>query len=235
MIRKIIPTGNEELDTRLGGGFPYPNIILFEGDHGSGKSALAQQFLYGALRLGMRGLAIVTESRPREYIKSMAEIQIPAEKYYFRGSLNIVSVYLRRFRWSPEHGRLILPTIGEYIDRVHRRYDIFLIDSLTQLFTYATTDLILNFFSKLRIVTSRGRGFLLTIHPSTLPEDLSAKIRGMCDGYLKVSNTVIGGKIYKVLSIVKMKGFPPGGESSLTFDVDPALGIKIVPIKAAKA
>ncbi len=235
MIRKIIPTGNEELDTRLGGGFPYPNIILIEGDHGSGKSALAQQFLYGALRIGMRGLAVISESRPREYLKSMAEIQLDVDRYFLNGMLGVVSLYLRRFRWRPEHGEVVLPTIGNYLESVSRRYDIFLIDSLTQLLTYAPPDVVLNFMSKLRILASRSKGFLITMHPSVVSEELGAKIRGMCDGYIKVSNTVIGGKIYKVLSVIKMKGMPPGGESSITFDVDPAMGIKIVPIKAAKA
>ena len=235
MIRKIIPTGNEELDTRLGGGYPFPNIILFEGDHGSGKSALAQQFFYGALRSGMSGLAIITEGKPREYLRSMSEIQIDATPYYLRGSLTIISLYLKRFQWRQDLGREVLPVITDYIEQRSKRYDIFLIDSLTQLFTFAPPETILNFISRLRLLASRGKGFLLTMHPNIVREELGAQIRGMCDGYIKVSNTVIGGNIYKVLSVIKMKGIQAGAETSITFDVDPAMGIKIIPIKAAKA
>lgn len=235
MIRKIIPTGNEELDIRLGGGFPYPIVILIEGDHGSGKSALAQQFLYGALRLGLRGFAIITESRPKEYIKSMEEIQLKVTRYYLLGMFTILSLHIRKFKWRKEYGHAVLPILADYLEGMSRRYDIFLLDSLTQLLTYAPTDVVLNFMTRLRILASKGKGIIMTMHPQTVPEDLGAKIRGMCDGYIKVRNEAIGGRIYKVMSIIKMKGIPPGAETSVTFDVDPAMGIKIVPIKAAKA
>ncbi len=235
MIRKIIPTGNEELDIRLGGGIPYPTIILIEGDHGSGKSALAQQFLYGALRLGLRGFAIITESRPKEYIKSMEEIQLKVTRYYILGMLTVLSLHLRKFKWKKEYGRVVLPILSNYLEGMSQRYDIFLLDSLTQLLTYAPTDVVLNFMTRLRIIASKGKGIIMTMHPHTVADDLGAKIRGMCDGYIKVSNEAIGDRIYKVMSIIKMKGMPPGAETSVTFDVDPAMGIKIVPIKAAKA
>jgi len=40
--RVVVPTGNEELDMRLGGGIPCPSLLIIEGDHGSGKAVLSQ-------------------------------------------------------------------------------------------------------------------------------------------------------------------------------------------------
>ncbi len=236
MRHAIISTGNEELDIRLGGGFPHPNLILIEGDHGSGKSALGQQFLYGALKRGLRGLVVATEVTPRELIRSMKEIQlVDADKFYMFGQLRILTLHLKRFEWRRQLGRLILPTLAEYLEKNGKRFDIALIDSLTQLLTYANTSTVLNFMKRLRLLTSVGKSVILTMHPNAVEHTLASKIRGMCDGYIKVRNEAIGGRILKVMSIVKMRGMPPGAETSITFDVDPAMGIKIVPIKAAKA
>ncbi len=235
-MHTIIPTGNEELDIRLGGGFPHPNIILIEGDHGSGKTALGQQFLYGGLKKGLRGLAIATEVTPREFIRSMREIQLTeADRYYINGRLRILTLHLRKFEWRRRYGKLVLPIIADYLEKSSKMFEIALIDSLTHLVTYADESTVLNFVKRLRLLTSRGKSIILTLHPDALSEGVAAKVRGMCDGYIKVRNEAIGGRILKVMSIVKMRGMPAGAETSITFDVDPAMGIKIVPIKAAKA
>ena len=42
---KNIPTDNEEVDRQLGGGIPTPCLMMIEGEHGTGKSALAAQFI----------------------------------------------------------------------------------------------------------------------------------------------------------------------------------------------
>ncbi|MEM4827738.1 MAG: ATPase domain-containing protein, partial [Desulfurococcaceae archaeon] len=44
---KVVSTGNEELDQKLAGGLPIPSLIVVEGEHGSGKTVLVQQFIYG--------------------------------------------------------------------------------------------------------------------------------------------------------------------------------------------
>ncbi len=236
MRHVIISTGNEELDIRLGGGYPHPNLILIEGDHGSGKSALGQQFLYGALKKGLNGLAIVTEVTPRELVRSMKEIQLKdIEWYYIYGKLRVLSINLRKFEWHRRLSRMILPVIAEYLERTSKLYEVALIDSLTQLLTYADTSNVLNFMKRLRLLTSSGKTIILTMHPRAVEDYLASKIRGICDGYIKVRNEAIGGRILKVMSVIKMRGMPAGAETSITFDVDPAMGIKIVPIKAAKA
>ena len=45
----IISTGIDDIDKKLGGGIPIGSLTLIEGQSGSGKSVLSQQFTWGSL------------------------------------------------------------------------------------------------------------------------------------------------------------------------------------------
>src|ERR1700682_1344946 len=59
--------GIPELDKMLGGGIPEGDSVLVAGSSGTGKSALATQFLAEGIRQGEAGIAGVFEERPKEY------------------------------------------------------------------------------------------------------------------------------------------------------------------------
>ncbi|MEW5840725.1 MAG: ATPase domain-containing protein, partial [Thermoproteota archaeon] len=69
-----VSTSNEEVDRQLGGGLPLPSLILMEGEHGTGKSALTAQFMKGMLESKRKVLYITTESNIKDYITKMKKI-----------------------------------------------------------------------------------------------------------------------------------------------------------------
>ncbi len=46
--RKLITTGNIEIDGKIGGGLPPSSLTLIEGQSDAGKSVLVQQFMWGS-------------------------------------------------------------------------------------------------------------------------------------------------------------------------------------------
>ncbi|MDF2441437.1 MAG: circadian clock protein KaiC [Abditibacteriota bacterium] len=64
-------TGIEGLDNVLQGGFPANRIYLVEGEHGTGKTTLALQFLMEGIRKGEMGL-YVTLSETRDELQAVA-------------------------------------------------------------------------------------------------------------------------------------------------------------------
>ena len=59
-----IPSGNERLDTLLGGGLPENGINLFIGHPGTGKTILAEQYLFQNAREDRPGIYLSTVSEP---------------------------------------------------------------------------------------------------------------------------------------------------------------------------
>ncbi len=65
---KRLSVGVPGLDAMLGGGIPAWDSVLVSGPAGSGKSALATQFIAEGLKHGEPGLIAVFEERPKEYL-----------------------------------------------------------------------------------------------------------------------------------------------------------------------
>ncbi len=232
---KIISTGNEELDRKLPGGIPHPSLIFIEGSHGTSKTVLTQQFLYGMLRSGLRALVFTTETTTKDYILKMKNVSLDVTKYYLKGDLKVYSTQIRGLSWRKSVARKLLPMLGEYIMEKRKLYDSLIIDSLSHLAIYSTPTSVLDFFNKVRLLTDEGKTVLITLHEGVLREDLTIRARALCDGYIKLSTATIGGRIVKVMRIIKLKGAPTTFDTSISFDVDPAFGVKIVPIALAKA
>ena len=114
-------------------------------------------------------------------------------------------------------------------------YDIIVVDSLSVLIINLSLSSLLNFLTKTRTLVKHGKLIILTLHPNVVPEDVIVKIRAISDGYIKLGFAEIGGKLIKVMKIVKLRGAISAPDASIAFDVDPAFGIKVVPLALAKA
>ena len=154
--------------------------------------------------------------------------------FFAEGALKIYSAQLPGARWVRKYASKLLPILGDYMLEKASDYDAMLIDSITHLAVYAMPSHVLDFFNKARVLADSGKLILLTMHPGALRDDLAMRARAVCDGYISLSTAVIGGKAVKVMKILKLRGAPTVFESNISFDVDPAFGIKIVPIALAK-
>ncbi|MCE4599823.1 MAG: flagellar accessory protein FlaH [Desulfurococcales archaeon] len=231
----IISTGNEELDIKLGGGIPHPSLIIIEGAHGTGKTVLAQQFLLGALRSGFKAIVVTTETTAKGYVIKSRNAGVDLTDYYIKARLTVYSLQLPGARWTKSHASRLLPILGRFIIDSIDRYDVFVVDSLSHIAIYTTPTRVLDFFNRVRIIADKGKTIILTIHPNIVREDLVTRARAICDGYITLSTAVVGGRSVKVMKIVKLKGAHTQFESTISYDVDPAFGIKIVPIALARA
>ncbi len=234
-VKKItISTGNEELDLKLSGGIPYPNLMLIEGAHGTAKSVLAQQFVYGMLKQGLKVHVITTETTSKDYVLKMRKLSMDPTDYYIKCRLTVYSTQIPGATWIKRNASKLLPMLGDYAIKKKKKYDALVIDSLSHLAIYASPANVLDFFNKLRVLTDEGKIIIMTLHEGVLREDLATRARALCDGYIKLKTASIGGRLVKIMEIIKLKGAPATFESTITFDVDPAFGIKLVPIALAK-
>jgi flagellar protein FlaH len=231
---RVLSTGNEEFDIKIGGGLPYPSLVVIEGGHGTGKTALSLLFLLGALRAGIASVVFNSEYRPLDYVRKAAASGFPLEDYYIRGLLRVYSIQYPG-ELTREVADMIASRLIQAVRRLSERYGFFVVDSLSYFGSISSPPLLNEVVVTLRDTASSGRGVIVTVHSDSLPPEIMRELAASADGYLKISPAVVGGKRLKVLSIVKLRGAPPGIETTITFDVDPAFGIKLVPIMISQA
>jgi len=231
----LISTGNEELDMRLGGGIPAPNLLLIEGPRGSGKTVLTQQIIYGALKNNYRVIVISTELGIREYLSQSKMVSLDIRKWYLRGALEIVTPYSGRFKWSKGLMESLPDKLIWFLDNFSTAFKVVVIDSITPFATNMREIELMNFFIGLRRIALRGKLIVTTLHSNILSEELVTKLVALADSYFKLGFAEIGGKSVRVISVVKLRGSPGVPESNVAFEVDPSFGVKVVPLALAKA
>lgn len=231
---KYIKAMNPELDRKIGE-LRVPFLCLIEGPNDSGKSVLTQQYVYGALRCGFKTLYITTESGIKGLLKSMDEISLSVKEYYLKGVFQIYELHVKDLEWdevlSSRFLGLILNTI-----KFREYFDLYVIDSLTYLVTHAREEDILNFFTEARnIVEEKNKSIIITVHPYAFNEEMLVRMRSISDVHIILSVKEIGDRIVKLLQVPKLKGAVKQTSITLSFDVDPAFGIKVLPFSRARA
>lgn len=233
--KNILRTGNAELD-RVVGGIPFPSLTLIEGENDSGKSVLAQHIAFGGLIDGYKVRYITTETTVKSLLKQMSEITLDVTSEFLKGNFNITVLHVKGISWNEVLAKYYLKSILYYIINKGKA-DIIIIDSLTYIATHSNVNDLLLFFSELRnfIDTNRIIG-IVTIHPYAFSNDLLVRIRSICDGHILLSiKTLPNKEVVRSLEVAKLKGAKKSTGNIVFFNVDPAFGIKVIPISQVKA
>src|SRR3984957_3065715 len=111
--RRYLSIGIPELDKMMGGGILEGDSLLVAGPSGTGKSALATQFIAEGLRCGEPGIMAIFEERPDGYIQRAGTFGLHLKAAKEKGVLE--SLYLRPLDLSVDE---TMQAILEAITRV---------------------------------------------------------------------------------------------------------------------
>ena len=231
----VLKTGNMELD-RITGGIPIPSFNLIEGENDSGKSILAQHIAWGGLEEGYTVRYITTETTVKSLIHHMRSISLDVMPYFIKGTFKVTALHVKGVRWNERIARHYLGAVLHHIK--YRGFaDVIIIDSLTYIATHANANDLLYFLSELRnLVDSKDIVVIITIHPYAFSTDLLVRIRSICDGHILLSIKVLPNKeVVRAMEVAKLKGARKSTDNVVFFNVDPAFGIKVIPVTRVKA
>ena len=227
----VLSLGIPELDRGLGGGIPYPSLISLEGGHGTGKTVFTLQIVHSMLGHNMKVCVVSSETTVKEYLSMMQSIRLNSSSSYLSGQLDIYPLHVEGGRWSKFLSSFFLKVTANFLELKKKRYDAIVIDSLSVLTVDTPPHEFLTFITRLKNIVSDGKTIIVTFHPKFLTEETIMKLRASSDVYFILSNDTISGMDVKVLRIVKLWG-SEGVErkSSITLEVNPAIGLRVMPI-----
>ncbi len=231
---KIISLGIKDLDKSLGGGFPIPCLASIEGDFGSGKTALTQQIVQSALKSGLRVCVITSETTVKEYLAMMKSIKLDAYQYFINGRIDLYALHVEGGRWNQFLSSLFFKVTRNFLEMHKNKYDVIVIDSLSILAVDTPPHVFLTFITRMKNLVSIGKTLILTFHPNFLPENSSMKLKASSDVYLRISNAKVAGVEVKVLKIVKLWGTSGDRKASVSLEVNPHLGLRVLPLGGVK-
>ena len=204
--RRRLSIGIPELDKMMGGGILEGDSLLVAGPSGTGKSALATQFIAAGLRIGEPGVIAIFEERPRGYVDRADSFGLDLKAPLKDGKLAII--YLRPLDLSVDE------TMQEILDAVERiGAKRLVIDSLVSLEMALAPGFREDFRESLyrMIVALTGAG--VTIVSTVEVEDTFIgfsfshyAISFLTDDIIRLRYVEINGQLRKVMVVIKMRG-----------------------------
>ena len=226
-----VSTGSTEIDRRLGGWIPYRTLMLVEGDPAAGKSTLSQQLLWGALKSGQDASIYITEQTVQSFLRQMDSLGLDVTDYFLLNQLRIFPVNISD---DTEESQLSFSLMVEHIsEQVASR--VVVVDSLTTLGGQATGDEIIDFFSRCKAMCDAGKVIITTVHSEAFGDNVHTQIRSISDAYLRLQVRVSGSQLVKTIQVAKIRGAESATGSIIGFEVEPGLGLRIIPLSRAKA
>jgi circadian clock protein KaiC len=198
--------GIPELDKMLGGGILEGDSLLVAGPSGTGKSALATQFISEGLRRGEAGIMAIFEERPQGYTQRADNFGLNLEKPQHTGKLEIL--YLRPLDLSVDE------TMQEILDAIIRvGAKRLVIDSLVGFERALAPGFREDFRESLYRMIGALTGAGITILSTVEVEDNFTSfqfshyaISFLTDDIIRMRYVEIDGQLRKVMVVIKMRG-----------------------------
>lgn len=230
-IPTLIAMGVTDVDKRLGGGLPLETITLVEGDPESGKSVVVEQLAYNALRAGLRVVAFLSETKPRQFLDQMQSLGMPSTDYYLVRRLSIYPVNLRV---DQERAERIMRKLLRYIESA-QGVDLIIFDSVTPLLFQFDARYVLSFLATCKDLAALGKTIIVTLHSYAINESLRLRADSIVDAHLRLRIEELGKQVVRTLEVAKIRGAVKTIANSVSFTVEPGIGLKTVPISKTKA
>ena len=204
--RRRISVGIPELDKMLGGGVIEGDSLLVAGPSGTGKSALATQFIAEGLRQGEPGIMVIFEERPDGYILRADTFGLNLAAAEKKGTLEIL--YLRPLDLSVDETML---AILDAIERVDAKRVV--IDSLVgfemALAPGFRADFRESLYRMIGALTGAGITILSTVEVDdnfTSFQFSHYSISFLTDDIVRLRYVEIDGQLRKTMVVIKMRG-----------------------------
>jgi circadian clock protein KaiC len=204
--RQRLSMGIPELDAMLGGGILAGDSLLIAGPSGTGKTALATQFIAAGLRNGEPAIMAIFEERPAGYTERADSFGLNLKTAQAKATLEIL--YLRPLDLSVDE---TMQEILDAVDRIGAKRLV--IDSLVSLEMALAPGFREDFRESLYrlIVALTGAG--VTILSTVEVEDTFTgfsfshyTISFLTDDIVRLRYVEIDGQLRKVMSVIKMRG-----------------------------
>jgi circadian clock protein KaiC len=204
--RRRLSIGIPELDKMLGGGLLEGDSLLIAGPSGTGKSALATQFIAEGLRQGEAGIIAVFEERPEGYADRASGFGLNLKAPQKKGQLEIL--YLRPLDLSVDE------TMQEILDAIVRvGAKRLVIDSLVgfemALAPGFRADFRESLYRMINALTGAGITVLSTVEVedtfTAMPFSHYA-ISFLTDDIIRMRYVEIDGQLRKVMVVIKVRG-----------------------------
>jgi len=230
---QIISTGSNEIDKKLGGGIPVGSLVLLEGQSDAGKSVVSQHFSHGALNNRMSVAYYTTENTVKSLMTQMSSLNLDVVDYFLCDRLRVYPLEISGLHDTDS--AYAFRMLVDHFDSLPTKFQLTIVDSLTGLVSHSDDRAIIDFFADCKKLCDRGRTIIAVVHSYAFEDRMLIRIRSLCDAHLVLKVEQVGERLIKIMEVAKVRNADQSTGNVISFDVEPGMGMKIIPISKAKA
>lgn len=230
--KRILSTGNMEIDKKLADGLPIHSLNLIEGANDTGKSVLTQQITWGGLNQGHTFAVYTTENTIKSFLSQMESLSLDISDHFAWGYLKIYPIHVEGVELTSDIARNFMQRLVSHMKMCPE--DILLIDSFTVFTIGSSSDDIFKFFAECKNMCDMGKTIMITLHQYAFDEDTLIRIRSMADGHIKLRLEQVGDRYVNMMEVSKIRGASKATGNIVSFEVHPGYGLKIIPFSSAQ-
>ena len=229
----IIGTGGKlvPLEKVLRGGIPTGSLTLIEGASEAGKSVICQYLLYGAVLDGLGVAYFSTQHTAGSLAQQMRSIGLNLLDNMGEDRL---SVYPLQDRVTGDDPDALLAELVSEIQGVPKECGLVIVDSITNLAQVSEDRAVMGFFSSCQRQCEEGRTIVLVARPSAFNQNLLARLHGLCSTHIGMVIETVRDKMVTTLEVSKVSNSEPRSNNRLSFQIEPDIGVWVVPMSRVK-
>ena len=230
--KEFIITGVPEVDEKLGGGIPLGSLCLVEGHSDSGKSVLCQHLTNGTLIIGEIAVAYyTTENAVKSLISQMDSLALHVMDHFLADRLRIFPL---TFNAGMTGGQKPFHVLTHHFSQLPNDFKLIIVDSITLLVAHSNPVAIIDFFSRCKSMCDDGVTIIVVAHSYAFEEDMLSRTRSLCDARFKFKLEQVGDSMIKLMEVLKVRGAERPTGDVVSFDIEPKLGMRIIPLAKAR-
>ena len=227
----LVSTGSLEMDARMGGSMPLGALTLIEGPPSSGKSVICQQLTHGALNSGIDVAYYTTETTVKNLLTQMSSLDLDVTDHFL---MDFLRIYPMQVAGRGENSVVLFDRLASHIESLPKNYGVIIVDSATRIVTHGQEVGIVDFFSACKQLCEGGRTMFLVVHTYAFGEGMLTRIRSLCDAHLSFRLEEMRDLVVKVMEITKVRN-ADRVDNTMSFDIEPGVGLKTIPLSRARA
>ena len=220
------------LEKILGGGIPISTLTLVEGASTTGKSTLCQHLTYGALIDGHATAYMTSEHTPQSLLAQMSSIGLDVSRYR-RGKQ--LSIHPLKESMAGCDSAPLLTELAREIEGLARNYELIVVDSITDLAAHSQDQAIIGFFSTCKRLCSKAGTIVVVIQPHAVDDNMPVRLHSICDNHCNLRSGNLGLKVIRTLGVLKANNVELSRNNSVSFQVEPEIGMRVLPMTSVRA
>lgn len=232
--KDVIGTGGNfvALEKLLGGGIPLESLTLVEGVSEEIDSSVCQYLTYGALSDGRKVAYFSAENSSANLTEQMGSIGLPVDRMVEE---RLLDYYPRQRHSAHENPESLLVELAAAVKDLPSSYDLVVVDSISDLAIVADDRSMIGFFSSCQRLCAEGRTIIVAVQSSAFVSNMLARLHGLCHAHISIEVQMVRQDLVNTLTVAKLRNVDLRRDNSLSFQLDPDIGIKIVPMGQIKA